>query len=204
MYFSKVPSAFKFFFPDIIWRMATEQRKLYLSFDDGPDPEITPRVLDLLKAHDAKATFFCIGKNVEAHPELYQRIIDEGHMIGNHSYSHQSGWKMDTDSYLKDVKKAAGLIYSKLYRPPYGQIKPSQYKALKKDYEIVMWDVMPGDFDAKISKEQCLNLVKEKTKNGSIIVLHDSPVAKEKLEYVLPRVLEYYGERGFSFDGVKL
>jgi peptidoglycan/xylan/chitin deacetylase (PgdA/CDA1 family) len=165
---------------------------VYLTFDDGPHPLITPWVLDLLMEYNVKATFFCIGKNVANHPEVYQRILQEGHSVGNHTYTHMNGWKAEPLAYLKDVEEAEGLINSSLFRPPYGRIKNAQAKLLlKKKKKIVMWDVLSADFDASFSPEQCFKNVIQHTSKGSVIVFHDSEKAFDNLKIVLPKTLEW-------------
>ena len=209
MYFVKTPVLIRKSFPQMIWNIPSEKKKVYLTFDDGPIPEITPWVLNELKKHKAKATFFCVGENIEKHPEIFRQIISEGHSIGNHTFHHLNGWKTKNEKYFANIKAcheiiSKSAIYNpqsamKLFRPPYGRIRPSQYSFLNQQYSIVMWDVLSGDFDKNISKEKCLRNVLSKTRNGSIIVFHDSEKAFSRLEFVLPRVLEYFSGKGFSF-----
>jgi len=200
----KTPFFIKLFFPRLLCSMPKAVKPtLYLSFDDGPNAEQSPWVLDTLKKYQAKATFFCIGNKVEAHPEIVQQILEEGHRLGNHSYSHLNGWKSKNSAYIEDVERCAAIINTKLFRPPYGRIGLRQLTALqKKNYQIVLWDVLSGDFDPKLSKEQCLKNVLQNSKNGSIIVFHDSAKAFEKLTYVLPLVLEHYQKLGFEFKSL--
>jgi peptidoglycan/xylan/chitin deacetylase (PgdA/CDA1 family) len=200
----KTPLFIKFLFPKLLYSMPkTEKPTLFLSFDDGPNAEISPWVLETLKQYKAKATFFCIGKKVEAHPEIVEQIIKEGHCLGNHSYSHLNGWKNKISAYIEDVERCSDITNSKLFRPPYGRIGLRQLAALqKKNYRIVLWDVLSGDFDPKLSKEQCLKNVLQFSKNGSIIVFHDSEKAFEKLSYVLPLVLEHFQKLGFEFKSL--
>ena len=177
-YFVKTPWWLKKIYPHRLWQVDTEEKIIYLSFDDGPHPVATPFVLDELKKLDAKATFFCIGKNVAAYPALYKRIIDEGHSVGNHTQQHLNGWKTDSETYFSDVALAAEYIQSNLFRPPYGRLKSVQAKGISKAMKnklakIVMWDVLSGDFDESLSKEQCLNNVIHHTTCGSIVVFHD-------------------------------
>lgn len=179
--------------------MSKSEKNIYLTFDDGPTPEITQFVLDTLKTFNAKATFFCIGKNAEKHPEIFNKIIAEGHSIGNHTQHHLNGWKNTNPNYFKDVEDAQQLIKSNLFRPPYGKIKLSQYKYFKSKYKIVFWDLLSGDFDPKISAEQCLQNVLKNMRNGSIIVFHDSVKASDKLKIVLPKVLEFALKENYSF-----
>jgi peptidoglycan/xylan/chitin deacetylase (PgdA/CDA1 family) len=180
----------------------TKQKEVYLSFDDGPHEYVTPWVLGLLKQYNAKATFFCIGKNVSANPGIYDQILKEGHAVGNHTYSHLNGWKVSIAEYVEDIEKASTVINSNLFRPPYGKIKLSQSKrissALKKEKaRIVMWDVLSADFDQSISPEECLQNVLQNYTSGSVIVFHDSEKAFSHLKYALPLVLEQLYEQGY-------
>ncbi|MFN8286422.1 MAG: polysaccharide deacetylase family protein [Chitinophagales bacterium] len=209
--FTKTPGWLKALYPDCTWRVDTGKKAIYLTFDDGPIPEVTPFVLDELKKWKAKATFFCIGKNIEAHPQIFKRILKEGHSIGNHTQDHLSGWKHQNKTYLSNITRCDESIktvldsklkqkHSKpLFRPPYGKLKPSQYKALKDKYRIVMWDVLTYDFDLKIPKSRVLKAALKHTEAGSIIVFHDSLKAKSKVEYALPLVLEHFSREGYTF-----
>jgi len=198
-----IPKVVKTMFPGFIWDIKTKEKTLYLTFDDGPTPEITAWVLDCLKKHNAKATFFCIGKNVERSPELFNRIIDEGHSVGNHTFNHLKGWKTKTIDYLNDTHNASTLINSKLFRPPYGRIKPKQAKSLIKDnYKIIMWSVLSLDWDKNISTTQCYKNVIEKSESGSIIVFHDSKKASHNMMCVLPKVLDYFSKKGYDFKRI--
>lgn len=238
-----MPSFIQRLYPERIWAFSRKSNSVYLTFDDGPIPEVTPWVLDELKKHNAKATFFCIGENIEKHPEIFKRIISEGHSVGNHTFNHLNGWKTETWEYVENVEKAerwmrdagcgvkdegCGVIGAErwmtdeqfsqsnnskptspfvnrkssivnrksLFRPPYGRIKPSQAKILrKKGYKIVMWDIISYDFDASISPEKCLQNVLGKIKPGSVVVFHDSLKAEKNLRDVLPKVLEYTGKK---------
>jgi peptidoglycan-N-acetylglucosamine deacetylase len=190
-------------YPGVIWDKYGSGKKLYLTFDDGPTPEITYRVLDILDQYNAKATFFCLGRNVERHPEIYQEILKRGHKTGNHTYSHLKGWEAGNKEYFQDIELASRFIGSELFRPPYGRIKRAQIKYLKKKYLIVLWNVMSHDYEKIWSKERCLRAVMRYTKEGSIIVFHDSEKASEKTFYVLPKVLETFKEKGFTFDSIR-
>ena len=201
MYLVKTPIFIQKIYQRCTWSIDAKQ-SIYLTFDDGPDPSATPWVLDTLRLFDAKATFFCIGKNVEAHPQIIDQVLSEEHAIGNHSYSHLSGWTTRSDKYISDVKKCADLVDSNLFRPPYGRLKPSQLKELLQDYKIIMWDVMCGDFEARLSPEKCLRNITQNAKEGSIILLHDSPASIAKLKYVLPEVLAYFTSKGFKFESI--
>jgi peptidoglycan-N-acetylglucosamine deacetylase len=210
-YWIKTNSFIKKLFSNYTWDIPNADNKIYLSFDDGPTPEITLWVLSELQKYNAKATFFCIGKNIEANPEIFKKIINEGHSIGNHTFNHLNGWKTSTKDYLENTKSCGLSISnlesgiknqkSKIFRPPYGRIKTSQSIALRKlGYQIVMWDVLSGDFDRSISQQKCLENVVSNVKSGSVIVFHDSVKAFQNLEYVLPRALEELKKKGFVFD----
>lgn len=188
---------------DLTWHFAGKEQELFLTFDDGPTPEITPWVLSILKEYDAKATFFCIGKNVKKYPELFQQIIDDGHSVGNHSYSHQKGWLVRNKKYYQDIDKASGLINSNLFRPPYGKIGPFQIPKLKQEFKIVMWDVLSRDYDNKISPERCLQNVTNYAESGSIIVFHDTKKAEKNLKYALPEVLKEFSKQEYTFNSIE-
>ena len=190
-------------YDDLVWQMPATGNKIYLSFDDGPHPEVTTYVLDLLKAYHASSSFFCIGNNVDAYPEIYKRILDEGHVTGNHSYDHLNGWKTDDKAYVENIKKASKIIHSNLFRPPYGRMKKSQIRELKNQFpgmKIIMWSVLSGDFDTSIDGEKCFDIVRKKTSAGSIIVFHDSEKAFGRLKICLPKVLAYFSGKGYVFD----
>jgi len=199
MYFKKTPDILKPIYQDLVWDVPTDKKEVFISFDDGPVPRATPYALDVLKEHNALATFFCIGDNVNKHPDIFKRVTDEGHRVGNHSLNHLNGWKYNDYSYVKNVLECARVVPSRLYRPPYGKIKRSQSAALGKRFTIIMWDVISGDFDRKVSKEKCVENVIGNAVPGSIIVFHDSHKAYEKMAYALPIVLEKLREKGFSF-----
>jgi peptidoglycan/xylan/chitin deacetylase (PgdA/CDA1 family) len=184
--------------------MPANEHAVYLTFDDGPHPQITPWVLEQLKKYNALATFFCIGKNVLLYPEVYERIQAEGHSVGNHTQHHVNGWKVSTETYLDDVRAAAQIIKSRLFRPPYGRIKKAQAAQIKnalqqEDAKIVMWDVLSADFDAALSPEQCVELVLKNATAGSVIVFHDSEKAAPNLQFALPKVLEALSRRKYVF-----
>jgi peptidoglycan/xylan/chitin deacetylase (PgdA/CDA1 family) len=187
--------------------MPSQEKVIYLTFDDGPHPAATPFVLDTLKDYSAKATFFCIGKNVLDQPALYERIITEGHAVGNHTFNHLNGWKTADAVYMEDISKAKKYIDSYLFRPPYGKITPFQLRLLAKDkfkMKPIMWTVLSGDFDVKLSKETCLLNVLTTASNGSIIVFHDSQKAFVNLQFVLPKVLNHFEQKGFRFEKIVL
>jgi len=181
----------------MLWRYM-DADKVYLTFDDGPVPEATPWVLDQLATYGAKGTFFCIGNNVRKYPDIYDRILAEGHTVGNHTYNHSNGWKTPTRQYIAGVAAAAAVIDSKLFRPPYGKLRPRQLKELEADYKVVMWDVLSGDYDPALTAEQCIQNVLRHTKAGSIIVFHDSVKAIDKLTAVLPVVLQHCQENNWT------
>jgi peptidoglycan/xylan/chitin deacetylase (PgdA/CDA1 family) len=217
-YWIKTNALIKKIFSNYVWDVSNSENKIYLTFDDGPTPEITEWVLEELKKHNAKATFFCIGNNIEKYPDVFEKVINEGHSIGNHTFNHLNGWKTATVEYLENTKlceeqilkynpsnsELAKQIYnlkSAIFRPPYGKIKLSQSKKLRQlGYKIIMWDVLSADFDTSISKEKCLDNVIKNTKSGSIIVFHDSVKAFANLEYSLPKALKYWAAKGFIFE----
>jgi peptidoglycan/xylan/chitin deacetylase (PgdA/CDA1 family) len=192
----------KWLYPAAIWYRRGKGKSLYLTFDDGPTPFITEKILDILDQYNAKATFFCLGRNVERHREIYHTILKKGHSVGNHTYSHLKGWKSDNIVYFEDIELARQHIESLLFRPPYGQIRPSQIRYLKKKYKIIMWEIMSHDYNKRISKEKSLQKVLKYTKEGSIIVFHDSLKAWETLQFVLPKLLKYFNEKGFGFERI--
>ena len=200
-YFVKSPWWLKIIYPKRLWDIDTKEKIIYLSFDDGPHPVATPFVLDQLKKYNARASFFCIGKNVLAYPELYKRMQEEGHLIANHSHSHLNGYKTPDAEWLADIREAAKYIDSKFFRPPYGRMTGSQFKKLP-GFKVVMWDVLSGDFDESLSKEKCLEGVITKTKPGSIVVFHENDRASEKMSYALPRMLEFFQKQGFLFSAI--
>jgi peptidoglycan/xylan/chitin deacetylase (PgdA/CDA1 family) len=197
-YFIKTPWWLKKIYPERVWSIDTVQKNIYLTFDDGPHPVATSFVLDELNKYNATATFFCIGKNVEAHPEIYNRILQEGHRVGNHTHHHLNGWKTADDLYHDDIQQAATIIQSDIFRPPYGRIRSRQARSLK-NYQIIMWDVLSGDFDVDVSKETCLRNVTANAGKGSVVVFHDSEKAMEKLRFVLPEVLKHFTALGYRF-----
>lgn len=200
-YLIKAPWIFKKWYHECIWNIPTDEKIIYLTFDDGPDPEATAFVLETLQQYEASATFFCIGSRVEANPEMYQRIIEEGHSIGNHTYDHLNGWKTDDKEYLNNVRKAAKFIDSRLFRPPYGRISKFQIKTLP-GMHIIMWDMISADFDTRIKPEQCFLNITRNASKGSIVVFHDSKKALPNLKDSLPRVMEFYKTRGFQFKKI--
>lgn len=199
MYFKKIPQAIQSFYPQYIWRIPNVAKKIYLTFDDGPCAELTNYILSTLEAYQAKATFFCLGKQIKLHPELFQNILKQDHAIGSHGYNHISGWTSTLDAYIDDFEKASEYLKSNLFRPPYGRMKTEQASYILKDHKIVMWDVMPGDFDTKISPEQCYQNTIRNASDGSIIVLHDNPSSSQTIQELLPKVLDYYSALDYEF-----
>ncbi len=202
-YWVKTNAIIKKIFSNYVWGLPNHEKKIYLTFDDGPTPKITEWTLLQLKKHHAKATFFCIGKNIENHPEIFQKVVADGHAIGNHTFNHLNGWKTKTDDYLKNIElceTSLKPLNPKIFRPPYGKINFFQALKLKKQgYKIIMWDVLSADFDREISPEKCLKNVISNVESGSIIVFHDSQKAFKNLEYALPKTLNFLQENGYSF-----
>jgi len=207
MYLVKTPFWLRALYPACTWKMPSTEKVIYLSFDDGPHPEATPFVLAQLKKYDAKASFFCIGNNVLSYANIYEQILQEGHVVGNHTYDHLNGWKTDTATYLENIQSASNLIVSNLFRPPYGRIKRNQLKKIAADktmpQQIIMWDVLSGDFDLKLSGEQCAQNVIKHAQPGSIVVFHDSAKAWDRLQMALPAVLDYFSDLGYRFEVIQ-
>jgi peptidoglycan-N-acetylglucosamine deacetylase len=208
-YWIKTNRLIKKIFSNYVWDIPNTENKIYLTFDDGPTPWITEWVLQELEKHNAKASFFCIGNNIEKHPEIFEKVIAAGHSLGNHTFNHLKGWKTTTEDYLQNsflcekqiLKSEINNLKSKIFRPPYGKIKASQAEKLRQlGYKIIMWDVLSADYDITISKEKCLENATKNVQSGSIIVFHDSVKAFPHLEYTLPKALKYYKEKGFVFE----
>jgi len=206
LYPSKMPFFVRWLLPKLIYRYPADDNRVYLTFDDGPTPEVTPWILDLLKQEQIKATFFCLGSQIEKHPDIFKQIIDTGHQIGNHSFQHESGWKTTTGKYIESVKKTEKLITqynitTKLFRPPYGRITPKQIKFLKQaNYRIIMWSMLSGDFSSKLNPALALNYLKNNTQGGDIIVFHDSLKAYKNLKIILPAYIKQLKKQGYTFD----
>jgi len=204
MYLVKTPFWLRALYPGCTWKLPSSEKVIYLSFDDGPHPEATPFVLAQLKKFNAKASFFCIGNNVLSYANIYEQIIQEGHAVGNHTYDHLNGWKTDTSTYIDNIKSASNLIVSNLFRPPYGRISRAQLKEISATktlpQQIIMWDVLSGDFDRKLTGEQCARNVIKYAKSESIVVFHDSAKAWERLQVALPAVLDYFSDLGYRFE----
>mgnify|MGYP003579224020 CR=1 FL=1 len=194
-------------YPKYTWSLPATNNEVYLTFDDGPHPQVTPWVLEQLREHNAKATFFCIGKNVVLFPEVYQQILAEGHTVGNHTHNHLNGWKVPSGDYIQNIKEAASYIQSSLFRPPYGRMKrkhlASLNQALHTNAKVIMWDVLSADFDSSITREQCAANVLKHTQAGSIIVFHDSEKAFPNLQYALPVVLQSLAKRGMELKALE-
>ena len=199
----KPPKILRRLMPDLIWEIEDEEG-IFLTFDDGPTPGVTEWVLAMLDKYNAKATFFVLGKNVEMYPDLYQKILDAGHKVGNHTYSHQKGWKMSLERYTEDIDFANDLVHSDLFRPPYAQIKPTQARFLAQRYKLVMWDVISRDYNRKISGEMCLRGVLPHIKAGAIILFHDSEKSFANMSYALPRTLERIEKLGLKCKAIEL
>jgi peptidoglycan/xylan/chitin deacetylase (PgdA/CDA1 family) len=198
----RIPRPMKALCPSATWEIPDKEPSLYLTFDDGPTPVITAKVLDILEQYQAKATFFCIGRNVERHPDIFRQIVSAGHATGNHTYSHLKGWFTPDSEYYADIALAAYYVPSTLYRPAYGMITPGQLRHLRQQYRIVLWSIMSYDFAYNTSPQQCLNNVIRYARPGSLIVFHDSVKASEKVLHALPRVLEHFTEKGWTFKKV--
>jgi peptidoglycan/xylan/chitin deacetylase (PgdA/CDA1 family) len=203
MHFS-APAFLRHLFPSFIWNFEGETRNVFLTFDDGPRPEVTPWVLDELDKWQAKATFFCLGKNVEMFPDLFREIKTRGHAVGNHSYSHIKGWGMDTSAYIRDVDFANDLIGSNLYRPPYARIGPNQARMLSERYKVIMWDVLSRDYSRRISGKRCARNVIKYVKPGSVVVFHDSVKSARNLWEALPKTLRHIYEQGWQCKPIEL
>ncbi len=205
----KIPFFYKWLYPNGLYRVPTNKKEIFITFDDGPVPELTQFVLQELQKHEAKATFFCVGDNITKYPSIFESIISQNHTIGNHTYNHLNGFEHDNNTYFENIKKCDDIINLNhresnkyWYRPPYGKITFNQMKYLEKIYKIVFWDVISYDFDKLLSPEMCLKNVIKNTTNGSIVVFHDNIKAKKNLEYVLPRYLEYYTSKGYTFKAL--
>ncbi len=198
MLIAKIPRLLRKTFRSLTWEMPAEDREVYLTFDDGPTPEVTEWVLDRLDEYQARATFFCLGNNVEANPGIFEMIKAREHALGNHSYSHKKGFRTSVRSYIKDVDRAAELIQSDLFRPPYGRIRPAQVRALNKKYRIIMWSVLSVDYDPGLQEKQVIRNVVENVRPGSVIVFHDSLKARKNLYAALPEVLEFLRREGYQ------
>ncbi len=207
LFFVATPWWLKKLFPGCVWDVKTNEKVIFISFDDGPHPSITPFVLTELKKYNAKATFFCIGDNVIKYPDIYRQVINEGHAVGNHTMHHTNGWKTADEQYLIDIAEAKNYIHSNLFRPPYGRIKKSQLRQLSAgNYQLstIMWSVLAGDWVAGLDPEKCFEQVKNNIYPGCIVVFHDSDKAKERMCYALPKLLEYCSNKGYVFKKIEV
>ena len=199
MFIEQVPGFVRGLFPKALWRMNPDEKAVYLTFDDGPIPVVTPWVVELLGRYDIKATFFMVGDNVRKHPQEFRQVIEAGHRVGNHTFNHLKGLFTETNEYLDNVEKADALIHSKLFRPPHGMLRRSQYNELSKRYQFVMWDLVTRDYSNRLCGEDVLTKVKKYVRNGSIITFHDSLRSEDNLRYALPRAIEWLLEQGYEF-----
>ncbi|MFL5728938.1 MAG: polysaccharide deacetylase family protein [Cytophagaceae bacterium] len=216
MYFNNIEWILSGIYPSLVWSVKNTDKTLFLTFDDGPIPGVTDYVLEELKNFNAKATFFCVGHNIEKHPEVYRKIIQAGHRTGNHTYNHLNGWKTRNEEYFQNIESCRKIMDAengsspitndqspiRLFRPPYGKIKRRQIPVLADHYKIVMWGVLSGDFDKNLSAEKCLRKTIRYSRSGSIIVFHDSLKAEKNLRYVLPRYLQHFSELGYKFEAL--
>lgn len=204
MYLKKTPFWLRIFYPkSVLWSLPQKEPTIYLTFDDGPIPTLTPEILKILREHNVKATFFCVGDNIRKYKEIYKQIADEGHLIGNHTFNHLNSWKTYRRNYLRNILLSQKQHPSVFFRPPYGRISPWLAYKLGKRFSVVLWSVLSGDFDSKTTKEECLQNVIEHTTNGSIVVFHDNIKAKEKVLYALPRFIAHFKGKGYKFSILK-
>lgn len=197
--FTRVPALFRIMMRDCVWRKKSKEKNIYLTFDDGPIPEVTPFLLDMLDEYGWKATFFCVGENVQKYPDIYQEILKRGHRTGNHTFNHLKGFRTPVDEYVENVKKASEYIDSNLLRPPYGRIRPAQKKILRVDYEIIMWDLLTSDYNKSITPDDIMHKIKRFSRNGSIVLFHDSIKSRNNMIAALPRAIEFWNEEGYKF-----
>ncbi|MDP2338580.1 MAG: polysaccharide deacetylase family protein [Bacteroidota bacterium] len=198
----RLPGFITSLYKNAVWRIAESERVVYLTFDDGPIPEVTPWVLDLLRKEDIRATFFCVGENVMNYPEVYQQILDDGHSVGNHTFNHWQGLKHDNPEFFSNIEKAAGCIDSDLFRPPHGWLKTSQYRYLKKEFRIIMWDLISCDYDFRIKPEKVFRNITDFVRPGSVITFHDSVKAKHNMTEALPPAIRWMKEQGYRFEAI--
>lgn len=197
------PLLVKLLLNQLVWQMPVNDKNVYLTFDDGPIPEVTPWVLDQLRRYNAKATFFCVGDNVKKHPEVYTQILKEGHRTGNHTMNHINGWTNFNRDYFRNIEECSRYVKSDLFRPPYGKIRPTQIRKIGKEYKIIMWDVLTHDYDPKESGEDCFRRVRKNVRPGSVIVFHDSLKAEKNLRYALPATLELLSKENYRFLSIQ-
>lgn len=207
MYFNNATGILSFLLPSLEWKIKTNEKEIFLTFDDGPVPEVTEFVLHQLEQFQAKATFFCVGDNIRKHPEIFRKILEGGHACGNHTFNHKNGWKTEDAEYFANIDRCKEVMLAEglqpkdrmLFRPPYGKIKRSQIVALKEDYRIIMWNVLTGDYNPDLEKEKCLQKALKYTNAGSIVIFHDSYKAEKNMAYALPKFLSHFSEQGYRF-----
>jgi len=212
MFIHKTNFLMRAMYPEFIWRIPTREKEIFLTFDDGPIPEITEFVLQVLEKYNAKATFFCIGGNIEKYPRIFQQLVNQQHSIGNHTFNHLKGWDTEVEIYLDNFKKCEDEIFKQisnpepqipnLFRPPFGRIKKIQAKEILKSHKVVMWDVLTGDYDQSLSQERVLSKTFQYTEQGSIVLFHDSIKASKNMMYALPKFLKHFSEEGFTFKAL--
>lgn len=201
MFIEQPPKLYRLLFPGALWRKPVKgQKTIYLTFDDGPIPGITPWVLDILDKYGIKATFFCVGDNVRKYPEIYKEVLDRGHRVGNHTFNHLQGIRTFSKRYIENSHLAADYIESDLFRPPHGHVRISQFFKLRKHYKMIMWDVVTRDYSKRQTPEKVLENVKKYTRDGSIIVFHDSIKSEKNMKYALPRSIEWLKKQGYTFE----
>jgi peptidoglycan/xylan/chitin deacetylase (PgdA/CDA1 family) len=202
MFLHYSPFWLKAIYPRYVWHIPIKEKKIFLTFDDGPIPDVTEFVMEELVKYDAKATFFCIGDNVRKHPDIFAQLLDRGHSVGNHTFNHMNGWKTEDETYMENIHLCDRqlMLETNLFRPPYGRMKSSQIKLIPDHRKIIMWDVLSGDFSPHITPEVCLKKTIKYTRPGSIVLFHDSVKASKNMQYTLPRFLEHFSEKGFSFE----
>lgn len=204
-YFKRNPFFLRLWYKkSLLWRIPDTSDEVFLTFDDGPTPELTGPILEILKKHEAKATFFCVGENVQRYPDIFKRILAEGHGVGNHTFNHLNAWKTDEVIFLENTEKAAKMIPSKLFRPPYGRITPKLIRSLEPNYRLVMWTVLSGDFDVTTNPEKCFDNATRQTKSGDILVFHDNVKAKTNVLEALPKTLEHFRKLGIKVSALPL
>jgi peptidoglycan-N-acetylglucosamine deacetylase len=199
MLIEQIPSLLRGVYLGVTWRKSQHEKVIYLTFDDGPIPEVTPWVLDILDQYQIKATFFCVGENVMRYPEIYEDIIKRGHRTGNHTFNHKRGFFTDTRDYLDNVEKASQYINSDLFRPPHGEMRRAQLKFLRKNFKVIQWDVITRDYNQNLSEDKAFKIVKRYARNGSIIVFHDSLKAKKNMCYSMPKSIDFLLQKGYTF-----
>jgi peptidoglycan/xylan/chitin deacetylase (PgdA/CDA1 family) len=202
MFKHTIPSIFPLIAPNVTWKVKTNDKVLYLTFDDGPHPSITPLVLNILDEFNAKATFFCVGENVTKYPDIFNQILSKGHAVGNHTYNHIKGWQTSDTAYMDNIKKAGEVIPSNLFRPPYGRIKPSQIKLLKDNYRIIMWSILTRDYDKNLNPHKTLLKLNKLIKAGDVIVYHDSEKAEQNMLIMLKGVLQHFHQLHYTFKAL--